>query len=226
MGKYVDVEVKNESKPIDTEASSSNGVKMVHASKQVTDNVKSRVQISDYFYSIIVPQLGSYYSEYPVDFDVKPVVCCPLHDENTPSFRYYEETNSFFCFGCRKGGNVVTLHRLFAEKMNGEMPSYGEAVNYLNDYFLKGQDTKSFINIPKLVKTKKNTDAEIVEFNIYRYDIENSISFDSSIKIEDKERIWSLLDNIDLLLSKDLIKCKEAKQEIQKEIAAITSENQ
>src|SRR5215212_10030698 len=40
------------------------------------------------------------------------VAKCPLpgHDEKTPSFTVYPETNSWYCFGaCRHGGDVVDL---------------------------------------------------------------------------------------------------------------------
>src|SRR5215213_10052855 len=38
---------------------------------------------------------------------------CPLpdHGDRTPSFYVYEESNSFFCFGCLEGGDVVKLAR-------------------------------------------------------------------------------------------------------------------
>lgn len=35
--------------------------------------------------------------------------CCPLHKEKTPSFKVYLKTNSWYCFGCHEGGNVVDL---------------------------------------------------------------------------------------------------------------------
>ena len=70
--------------------------------KAMLDEVKRRVTIPSYFYNIIIPQRVDYYSDYTVDFDAKPVAKCPLHDEDTPSMRYYEETNTFYCFGCRK----------------------------------------------------------------------------------------------------------------------------
>ncbi len=38
----------------------------------------------------------------------KNVALCPLHDEKTPSFRIYPETQTFKCFGCI-GGDVFTL---------------------------------------------------------------------------------------------------------------------
>jgi DNA primase len=39
---------------------------------------------------------------------------CPLpgHEDKVPSFVVYPETNSWFCFGCLHGGDVVELARL------------------------------------------------------------------------------------------------------------------
>lgn len=37
---------------------------------------------------------------------------CPLHNERTPSFVVYPNTNSFYCYGCLKGGDAITLVRL------------------------------------------------------------------------------------------------------------------
>ncbi len=50
---------------------------------------------------------------------------CPFHNEKTPSFYVYPETQSFYCFGCGVGGDVIT----FTEKINAL--SYHEAVKLL-----------------------------------------------------------------------------------------------
>ena len=210
MGKYI--------KDSNANTNSTKNVKSVYVSKQMETDVKNKITIPMYFYNIIVPQMGSYYDEYPVDFDQKIVVCCPLHDEDTPSCRYHESTNSFYCFGCQKGGDVTQLHRYFAEKMNGVMPDRDEANAFLYAYFIQGKESETFISNQQVPQEKLNTDAEIVKFNVYRFNLEQSISFDKSLKLEVKQQLWSLLDNIDLLLSLDKIKATEAEQYLKQQV--------
>ena len=189
---------------------------MYRPMKEVRAQVLANVTIPMYFYNIILPQLGSYFDLYPVNFDNDPRACCPLHDEDTPSFRYYEDTSSFYCFGCQKGGNIINLHMYFAEKMNGTMPSKEEAISFLYNYFIKGKENETtFIhaNQQKVDKEQKlNTDVEIVKFNYYRSNLEQSITFDKTLKMEVKVQLWEELDHIDILLSKNLIKADDAEQ--------------
>lgn len=37
---------------------------------------------------------------------------CPFHNEKTPSFTVYNDTQSFYCFGCGAGGDAVRFIRL------------------------------------------------------------------------------------------------------------------
>lgn len=49
-------------------------------------------------YNITLEQTGTRYR-----------ACCPLpgHSDNTPSFVVYPETNSYYCFGCSRGGGPI-----------------------------------------------------------------------------------------------------------------------
>ena len=62
---------------------------------------------------------------------------CPFHNEKTPSFTVYPETQSFYCFGCGAGGDTVGFIRkienldyvdavkLLADRAGLEMPQDG-----------------------------------------------------------------------------------------------------
>lgn len=52
---------------------------------------------------------------------------CPFHNEKTPSFTVYPENDSFYCFGCGVGGDVITFVRRI------ENLDYLEAVRMLAD---------------------------------------------------------------------------------------------
>ena len=64
---------------------------------------------------------------------------CPFHNEKTPSFTVYNDTQSFYCFGCGAGGDAVT----FLKKI--ENLDYMDAVKLLAQRVgLQMPDDKSF----------------------------------------------------------------------------------
>lgn len=62
---------------------------------------------------------------------------CPFHNEKTPSFTVYHDTQSFYCFGCGAGGDAVTFIKrienldyldavkLLAQRAGMQMPQEG-----------------------------------------------------------------------------------------------------
>ena len=50
---------------------------------------------------------------------------CPFHNEKTPSFSVAPDKQMFYCFGCGKGGGVVSFI------MEEENLGYGDAVRFL-----------------------------------------------------------------------------------------------
>ena len=73
---------------------------------------------------------------------------CPFHAEKTASFNVYPESNSFYCFGCGEGGDLIS----FVEKI--ENLSYLESLKFIANI--------AGINIdltgPELEKEKKEAD--------------------------------------------------------------------
>lgn len=54
---------------------------------------------------------------------------CPFHNEKTPSFYVSQPKGIYKCFGCGKGGNVLTFIQ------EHEKLSYPEAIRWLADYY-------------------------------------------------------------------------------------------
>lgn len=50
---------------------------------------------------------------------------CPFHEETKPSFTVYADTQSFYCYGCGKGGDVIDF------LMRAESNSFKEIIDIL-----------------------------------------------------------------------------------------------
>src|SRR5919108_2434460 len=50
---------------------------------------------------------------------------CPFHDEKTPSFSVNPQDKLFYCFGCSKGGDLITFVR------ETEQLDFAEAIEWL-----------------------------------------------------------------------------------------------
>lgn len=51
------------------------------------------------------------------------VTLCPIHKEKTPSLKIYPNNQSWYCFGCHRGGNIISWMMLV------EHLSYNEAID-------------------------------------------------------------------------------------------------
>ncbi len=78
---------------------------------------------------------------------------CPFHEEKTPSFRINESGQYFKCFGCGKGGNVITFVRDY------EHITFMEAVEKLAN--------RAGISISSAPKSKKRSKTELL-LNVYQ----------------------------------------------------------
>ncbi len=60
---------------------------------------------------------------------VRYVGLCPFHDEKTPSFSVNPQEKLFYCFGCGKGGDLITFVR------ETEQLDFAEAVEWLAERY-------------------------------------------------------------------------------------------
>lgn len=197
---------------------------MATESTRVKD-IKSRVSIPQYFYNIILNQRSSYYDDYKVDFDISSVAKCPIHDENTPSMRYYEDTNTFYCFGCGAGGDIINLHRKYTYRMTGDYPSFEQSVDFLYDMFIRGKDITRVIQNKRKSSQEKplSSQVDIIKYSKYSSTLEGQLLCDESIDIKSKETLWGLLDLTNLLIDKNKISAQEAIDYLKKKVAEVLS---
>lgn len=48
-------------------------------------------------------------ASHGLDTNRSDMVSCPFHEDKTASLKLYKNSNSFFCFGCNKGGDGITF---------------------------------------------------------------------------------------------------------------------
>ena len=111
---------------------------MAFYSEEIIEEVRSRNPVVDVIgsYVHLTKKGGSYFG------------LCPFHNEKSPSFSVSPSRQTYHCFGCGKGGNVITF------VMDYENCSFPEAMEMLA--------SRAGIELPKQEYTpemKKNKDA-------------------------------------------------------------------
>lgn len=61
-----------------------------------------------------------------IDFRPHRKALCIFHNEKTPSMTYYPQTNTFYCWGCGRSGDVIDII------MKKENISFMDAISFLN----------------------------------------------------------------------------------------------
>lgn len=89
-------------------------------------NIKYRTRNLDDARSVPIMEIFNMYGYSPIDIgNNRKKLCCPFHNEKSPSLVVYLETNSFYCFGCGLGGSPIDLI------INLESCSVGRAIKIL-----------------------------------------------------------------------------------------------
>lgn len=179
--------------------------------KSKVEIIKQHVTIPKYFEKVIVQDMPSYFVDYPADFDIRPVVLCPLHGEDTPSLRYYEETNTYYCFGCGSGGDVIKLHQEYMLKCRDVEQNFESSINYLYGTFIEGHQLET----PKAKRlfvaeeeVQLSSKMELMEFEVFlRAEEKRLRKIPFSHKIA---QAYHYLDDTKLMVHRNMVNSKEA----------------
>lgn len=181
--------------------------------KSDIEAIKSKITIEDYVKDVIVPEMPWYYSDYTVDFNLKLYIKCPIHGEDTPSFRYYPESNTFYCFGCGAGGDVINLHKAFYKSLSDRDVSTEDALSFLKNKFidkLQSKNTDSLKNkiLPKGKVLSNSKDLSKLE-RVYR-DLDDTLRVEYSLSDSIKNKIFDAIDNAISLVELEKISALDA----------------
>lgn len=152
--------------------------------------------------------------------------CCPFHKEKTASFSISSTKQIYKCFGCNKGGDVISL---VSELLN--INQY-EAAKQINDIFNLGIDFGMKANKFEIEKYQKKRQLEIefkkwidwaydvltTYYKLLRNYIQTIDDFEDARLIEACQNISRIESHIDYLLNADdkekLIFYKRKREEV------------
>ncbi len=107
----------------------------------IKDLVRQKLRIEDV--------IGSYVTLIPFGNNFK--ARCPFHQEKTPSFNINGEKQMFYCFGCKKGGDIFS----FIQEI--ERVDFKESLKMLAER--AGVDLRHSAELSQEIKKKKSIDS-------------------------------------------------------------------
>ena len=196
-------------------------------SKADIESIKTKVGIPDYVKDVVMQEMPWYFNDYTVDFDLKLYIKCPIHGEDTPSFRYYPESNTFYCFGCGAGGDVINLHKAFYKSLSDRDVGTEEAVTFLKNRFIDKLRDKSSVSLQNKIVPKgkiENTGKDLLKLERYYRELDSTLRIDTSLSDNTKNKIFDIIDNGLSLVESGKISALEAIAYIKRNYSEIIKE--
>jgi len=108
--------------------------------------------------------------------------CLPSHRDRTPSLKVFTQTNSFFCFGCRRGGDVINLVSYIRKCTNKEAISFlAELFNIprVGELTLQDYSTQKQIPVDFLASLGISDGLKIPYYGLQREEINTRLRLDN-----------------------------------------------
>lgn len=74
-------------------------------------------------------QISTFLADNGIAVESNRQICCPLHDDSTPSFSVNFATNEWKCFGCPDGGHYIDIWQKLTNKRTGSNYTIYSAVD-------------------------------------------------------------------------------------------------
>jgi len=163
---------------------------------ELIKQVKLHVSIPIYFVDVI---------DSSVDLTVNRSQPCPLHEETVASFRYYPDTDSFYCFGCRKGGDVIDLCMYVEQKEDQSFNRLKAVIWLAKAYGIKfiESELSKFSKEYKFTSKKKHF---TIDVNNILEDNMSIVKLNEDIEFLIKSKLRSEMDDLEVV---KLIKIKD-----------------
>ncbi len=108
-------------------------------------------------------QISSYLDSKGIHVESNKQLCCPFHDDSTPSFSVNFETNEWKCFGCQDGGHFVDIWKTYSNKYeSGKYTVYSAVEKILEE----DKELQSSLGFSSIYKTEED------EFDLFQKDEE------------------------------------------------------
>lgn len=130
-------------------------------------------------------------------------ICCPVHDENSPSFFFDSEKGVYHCFGCGSKGSIVELHTAVEKKTDEKANTIKAILHLAKKYNVEVPNMFEYDDImkPKRRRHKKfdlNKQLSKNEDTVYNRKLERLEEQAKALSVVDRLKVYKIVDAVQL----------------------------